>query len=61
MTDVPNYGRVQYQDVYRGVDLVYYGSPGQLEYDLVVSAGAQPEDVMFAYDGASAVEIDDRG
>src|SRR5262249_44507243 len=32
-TDLANYGRVQYQDVYPGVNLVYYGNQQQLEYD----------------------------
>jgi hypothetical protein len=41
-TDVPNYARVRYQEVYPGVDLVYYGRQGQLEYDFVVAPGADP-------------------
>jgi len=39
-TDVPTYGRVQYKNVYRGVDLAYYGNQRQLEYDFVVAPGA---------------------
>ena len=30
MTDIANFGRVRYEDVYDGIDLVYYGSGGQL-------------------------------
>src|SRR4029434_10306026 len=30
--NVPNYSRVRYHDVYPGVDLVYYGQEGELEY-----------------------------
>jgi hypothetical protein len=40
---VPNYARVRYQDVYPGIDLVYYGNQRQLEYDFVVASGAGPE------------------
>jgi hypothetical protein len=37
-TNVPNYARVRYGNVYPGVDLVYYGTQGgQLEYDFVVA------------------------
>jgi len=37
-TNVPNYAKVEYQSVYPGVDLVYYGNQGgQLEYDFVVA------------------------
>jgi hypothetical protein len=39
--NVPTYAKVRYQDVYRGVDLVYHGNQGgQLEYDFVVAPGA---------------------
>jgi hypothetical protein len=41
-TRIAHYGRVQYSAVYPGIDLVYYGKGGQLEYDLVVAAGADP-------------------
>ena len=39
-TDVPNYEKVEYRDVYPGVNLIYYGNQGQLEYDFVVAPGA---------------------
>jgi len=32
-SNVPNYAKVKYTSVYPGVDLVYYGNQGQLEYD----------------------------
>jgi hypothetical protein len=41
-TNVPNYARVKYANVYPGVDLVYYGNQGRLEYDFVVAPGADP-------------------
>src|SRR5262249_10257589 len=36
-TGVPTYAKVRYEQVYPGVDLVYYGSQHQLEYDFVVA------------------------
>src|SRR5580698_4036775 len=30
-TNIPNYARVRYKEVYPGVDLIYYGRQGQLE------------------------------
>ncbi len=42
-TDVPNYARVIYQNVYPGIDLVFYGHQGQLEFDWVVRPGADPK------------------
>jgi hypothetical protein len=42
-TNVPTYTKVKYEDVYPGVDLVYYGNQRQLEYDFVVAPGADPK------------------
>ena len=39
-TSVTTYAKVRYKDVYPGVDLVYHGNQGQLEYDFVVAPGA---------------------
>jgi len=47
-TNVPNYAMVKYADVYPGVDLVYYGNKGQLEYDFVVEPGADPNFIRLA-------------
>jgi len=47
-TNVPNYAKVKYQNVYPGVDLVYYGNQGgQLEYDFVVAPGADPSAIKL--------------
>lgn len=46
-TDVRNYARVQYQSIYPGIDLIYYGNQGQLEYDFVVAPGSDPKDIAL--------------
>ena len=46
-TNVPNYAKVKYAKVYPGVDLVYYGNQGNLEYDFVVSPGANPGRIVL--------------
>ena len=60
-TDVPNFARVRYTDVYPGVDLIYYGNRGGLEYDFVVAPGANPDVVAMDWEGAESVEVDDTG
>jgi len=60
-TNVPNYARVKYQDVYAGIDLIYYGNQRQLEYDLVVAPGADLKAITLAFDGADKLEINDQG
>ncbi len=60
-TDIAHYAKVQYQAVYPGIDLVYYGNQGQLEYDFVVAPGANPQNIKFRVAGASRLEIDKQG
>ena len=52
--DIPQFARVQYQAVYPGVDLVYYGNQGHLEYDFRVAPAADPNQIAFSFQGASA-------
>jgi hypothetical protein len=47
-TNVPNYAKVKYASVYPGVDLVYYGNQGQLEYDFVVQPRVDPRSIELA-------------
>ena len=61
LTNVPNYLRVKYTEVYPGIDLIYYGNQRQLEYDFVVSPGADPADIAFEFQGAERLEIAENG
>jgi hypothetical protein len=56
-THIPTYARVQYQDIYPGVSLVYYGNPQQLEYDFVVGPGTDPSQIRLRFAGAQRVRI----
>ncbi len=60
-TGIPTYAKVRYQGVYPGIDLVYYGTQRQLEYDLVVAPGADPSVVRLAFTGADAMRLDGQG
>ncbi|MFB3923454.1 MAG: beta strand repeat-containing protein [Terriglobia bacterium] len=60
-TGVPNYARVRYTEVYPGVDLVYYGNQGQLEYDWTIAPGADPNAIRFALQGTESARIDENG
>ena len=46
-TKIPTYAKVWYRNVYPGVDLVYYGKQGELEYDFVVQPGANPKAIAL--------------
>ena len=60
-TNIPNYSRVRYRDIYPGIDLVYYGNPEQLEYDVVVAPGVDPQSFLMAFDGADHLSINENG
>jgi CSLREA domain-containing protein len=60
-TDVPIYQKVHYDEVYEGIDLVFYGNLGQLEYDWVVKPGADPSQIALRIAGAESMAIDAEG
>ena len=60
-TNLPTYGKVKYEGVYPGVDLVYYGNEGRLEYDFVVSPGADARSIRIRFHGAKKLRIDRNG
>jgi hypothetical protein len=60
-TDVPSYAQVQYQGIYPGVDLIFYGNQHHLEYDFVVAPGADPKAIALDVQGARKLRIDPRG
>jgi len=60
-TSVPNYRKVAEHAVYPGIDLVYYGTQSQLEYDFVIAPGADSRAIRLAVQGAKKLRIDSQG
>jgi hypothetical protein len=60
-TGITNYARVNEQGVYPGIDLVYHGNQGRLEYDFDVAAHANPKSIQIAFDGAKGLDLDPSG
>jgi uncharacterized repeat protein (TIGR01451 family) len=58
-TDVPHYARLQYEGVYPGIDLVWYGNQRRLEYDFVVAPGADARQIQVAYEGLESLKVTD--
>jgi hypothetical protein len=52
-TNIPTYAKIRSHNVYPGIDLVYYGTQGQLEYDFVVAPGADPSRIRMTFAGAT--------
>ena len=61
ITHVPTYGKVRVQDLYPGVDAVYYGNQSRLEYDFVVRPGASPRVIDIDFGPASRLALTDDG
>ncbi len=60
-TGVATYAKVRYEQVYPGIDLVYYGNQRQLEYDFVVGPGADPARIRLKLAGARKMYVDGQG
>jgi hypothetical protein len=60
-TNISNYKKLRYQEVYPGIDLVYYGNQGKLEYDFVVQPGADPGAIQLSFDGIENYSIENGG
>ncbi len=60
-TGVANFSRVKYQDLYAGIDAVFYGNQRQMEYDFNIAPGADPGQIQWQIDGADGLGIDDAG
>jgi hypothetical protein len=55
LRDVPTYGQVRYRAVWPGIDLLFRGTQGALEYDAQLAAGADPRRIALALPGAATV------
>jgi hypothetical protein len=60
-TVIPNYRKVEARGVYPGVDLDYYGTGRQLEFDFIVQPGGNPDTIRMLFEGGKQPHIDDYG
>ena len=60
-TNIPIYERVKYDAVYPGIDLIYYGHSHRLEYDFIVSPGADPNVIRLVFAGVNDAALNSDG
>ncbi|MEO6392992.1 MAG: SBBP repeat-containing protein [Pyrinomonadaceae bacterium] len=60
-TGVSNFARVQYHNVYAGIDAVYYAANNDLEYDLIVAPNTDPSVIKLKFTGAEKLSLDQNG
>lgn len=49
-TGVPNYGKIRFDEIYDGIDLVYYGTRSHIEYDFILKPSIDPSKILLRYD-----------
>jgi len=59
-TGIRPFGAVRIAQLYPGIDALFYGTEGQLEYDLILAPGASVDRVRLHFDGADRVALDGR-
>ena len=60
-TNVPTYQRVSQANVYPGINVSYYGSGQEIEYDFVVNPGSAPGMIRLGFKGAKSIRVDQAG
>jgi hypothetical protein len=58
---IPTYGAIEYRDIYPGINIDYYSSHQQWEFDFVVAPGSDPRTIALNFTGASRVALDRQG
>lgn len=58
---IPNYARVRYIGLYPGVDLVFYGNHGDLEFDYIISPGADPNQISLKFASGERLRVAPNG
>ncbi len=67
--NVPHFARVRFDDVYPGIDVVYYdarrergeGPARQLEYDFIVEPGGDPRRIELQFEGTEEISLEPDG
>jgi uncharacterized repeat protein (TIGR01451 family) len=54
---IPQFARVRYEQIYPGINLVFYGNQGRMEYDFQVAPGSDPAQAELEFDAAKWLEL----
>ncbi|HXM63384.1 MAG TPA: SBBP repeat-containing protein [Terriglobales bacterium] len=61
ITEVEQYARVRYANVYPGIDLVFHGNQSRLENDFVVYPGADAQQIGLTFSGIHRIDLQSSG
>ena len=57
VSQVPLFQEIAYKQLYNGINLVLYQQEQQLKYEFVISAGANPNDILVEYAGTNSLSL----
>ena len=57
VVDAKTFARVRYESVYPGIDMLFYGTQHELEYDLVVAPKADPRAIALELQGVDQLTV----
>lgn len=60
-TNVPDYKIVKYNNAYENIDITYYGTAKNLEYDFTLRPGADISSIQILCEGIKKLEITEQG
>jgi photosystem II stability/assembly factor-like uncharacterized protein len=60
-TNIANFASLKYENLYKGVDAIFYGNEQNVEYDFVVAPQADAKAIQFAFEGAQSFYINEQG
>ncbi len=60
-TDIPTYGALVYEEIYKDIDIKFYGNNRRLEYDVIVKPGGDPKSVKLFYEGTKGLNVNTLG
>jgi hypothetical protein len=55
------FGSIRYEDLYKGIDLVYSGNGGRFSYLYEVGPGTDPQQIKVQFTGVDALQLDASG
>lgn len=61
LRNIPQFGRVQYREIYPGINLAFYGKQNRLEYDFSVLPGKDPRQIELNFVGATNLSLGSNG
>src|SRR5688572_17801240 len=60
-SEVPVYGRMMYQQLYPGIDMVFYTDSSHLKYDWIVAPKGKSADIQIRYSGVQSMALMEDG